>query len=105
MRFGLLLVLVCLPVSSFVGCGEASNNGFVEKVDMDFAANVKNDLVAIEKSGRLGSGFPVLLSNVKAMKDKSPEKADAIKKGLDELMALQGEAKIKAKATELIKLL
>lgn len=105
MRFGLLLVLVCLSVSSFVGCGEASNNAFVEKVEVDFATNIKSDLEAIKKSGRLGSGFPVLLSNVKAMKDKNPEKADAIKKGLDELMALEGEAKIKAKATELLKLL
>ena len=105
MRFGLLLVVVCLSVSSFVGCGEASNNAFVEKVTMDFGTNIKSDLQAIEKSGRLGSGFPVLLSNVNAMKETNPEKANALKKGLDELMTLQGEAKIKAKATELIKLL
>lgn len=105
MRFGLLLVLACVSVSAFVGCGEASNNAFVEKVDMDFVAVIKKDLEAIEKSGRLGSGFPVLLSNVTALKDKDPTKADAIKKGLDEIMDLQGEAKVKAKAKELIKLL
>ena len=28
MRFGLLLVLACVSVSAFVGCGEASNNAF-----------------------------------------------------------------------------
>ncbi len=105
MRFGLFLVVIGLLVPSFVGCGEAANNSFVEKVDMDFVAVIKKDLEAIEKSGRLGSGFPVLLSNVKALKEKNPAKADEIKKGLDEIMNLQGEAKVKAKAKELIKLL
>lgn len=105
MRFGLLLVLACAPASLFVGCGEAKNNAFVEKVEMDFAAVVKSDLQAIEKSGRLGSGMQVLLSNVQALKEKDPGKADAIKKGLDEMMDLHGEDKIKAKAKELIKLL
>ncbi len=104
MRFGLLFSL-CLCGSTFLGCGEASNNQFVEKVDMDFVANIKTDLAAIEKSGRLGSGMQVLLSNVKALQEKDADKGAAIKKGLDELMSIQGEAKIKAKAKELIKLL
>ena len=104
MRIG-LLVLLSLLGSTFVGCGEAANNQFVEKVDMNFVANIKTDLEAIEKSGRLGSGMQVLLSNVKALQEKDPDKGAAIKKGLDDLMNTQGEAKVKAKATELLKLL
>ena len=104
MRFG-LLVLLSLFGSSLIGCGEAKNNQFVEKVDMDFVSNIKTDLEAIEKSGRLGSGMQVLLSNVKALQEKDPDKGAAIKKGIDELMNVQGEAKVKAKAKELLALL
>jgi len=104
MRFG-LLVLLSLFGSTFVGCGQAANNQFIETVEPDLIANIRTDLQAIEKSGRLGSGMGILLSNVRALEKADPDKGAAIKKGLDELANVQGEAKVKAKAKELLKLL
>jgi len=88
------------------GCGSSNNNNETTvSINMDFAANIKSDLEAIAKSGRLGSGTQTLLSNVRALVKKDPTKGEAIQKAIDELIKTQGEAKIKAKATEILKLL
>lgn len=106
MRYSLLLLVSCFFVGPvLVGCSSKDENEFVQKIDMDFAANIKSDLEAIAKSGRLGSGTQTLLSNVRALVNKDPAKGEAIQNGINELIKLQGEAKIKAKAQELIKML
>lgn len=105
MRIGIMVFCCLFIVPTFVGCGSGSKNDFAQEIDVDFSAVIKSDLESISKSGRLGSGMGVLLSNVTALKSKDPEKADAIKNGIDEMIKLQGEAKIKAKALEILKLL
>lgn len=107
MRSTFFLVFCFLVVGpASIGCNNSNNNNeVIQKIDMDFAANIKSDLEAIAKSGRLGSGTQTLLSNVRALVSKDPAKGEPIQKGINELIKLQGEAKIKAKAQELIKLL
>ncbi len=75
MRSGWLLLgcLVC-GLRWLVAEGSSVNN-FEQKVEMDFSAVIKSDLEAISKSGRLGSGYSVLVANVNALKEKDPQKA------------------------------
>jgi hypothetical protein len=105
MRSGWLLVGCLLCTSPMVGCTGGSSNDFEQKIDMDFSAVIKSDLEAIAKSGRIGSGYSVLVANVNALKAKDATKGEALQKGLEELIKVQGPDKIKAKAKELIKLL
>ena len=104
MRWALLLVCLLLT-SPIIGCAGGSKNDFEEKIDMDFSANIKSDLEAIVKSGRLGSGMQVLRANITSVKDKDPTKGEALMKGFEELTQAQGPEKIKAKAREMLKLL
>lgn len=106
MRSFWMLALGCVIASSVAGCNSSNNNNeVVQTIDMDLSANIKTDLEAIAKSGRLGSGTQTLIANIRGLTKKDPAKGEALKNAMDELIKLQGEAKIKAKAQEMLKLL
>lgn len=101
MRFLSGLLVVALMVG-IVGCGSGGDNGFSEKVQVDIVGTIRNDLEAIEKSGRVGSGMTNLTGNVQVLKKTDPAKSDLLDAGLKEILALKDPAKVKAKAKELI---
>lgn len=105
MRLVATIVLVCFSLGLVAGCGGPSKNDFVQTVEMDHLANIRKDLEAIAKSGRLGSGFGVLMSNVRDFKKKDAAKGEAIESALKQLQDLDSEAKVKAKAQEILKTL
>lgn len=94
-----------LLFSGQLGCSGGGNNEIVQAVDVDFVSNIRSDLEAIAKSGRLGSGTQTLMAYARDFAQKDPSKGEPIFQGINELIQLQGEAKIKAKAQELLKLL
>lgn len=98
--FSGLLVLALLV--SIVGCGTDGDNGFSETVKIDVVGTIKNDLGAIEKSGRVGSGMTNLTNNVTALKKTDPAKGELLEAGLKEIVTLRDPAKVKAKAKELL---
>jgi len=104
MRLLISVLAVSLAIG-VTGCGGGPSNETVQKVDNDFAGTIKKDLEAIAESGRVGSGYSVLISNVTALAKKDPDKAEAIKKAPTEMLAIKGVPKIKEKAKEIIKML
>jgi hypothetical protein len=99
----LLMGVVALG-ASLPGCG-GGNAGFTESVDQNYVNNLKSDLETIVKNGRLGSGMGTISSNIRAIKAKDAAKGEALEKAFTELSSAKGEAQVKEKANELIKLL
>jgi len=95
-----LLGLVFL--ASFVGCDSGPSNVEVQTGNFDAAADLRKGLESIEKSGRLGSGYNSLTSSARSLEKTDPTKAEAVSQGLKELIELKDEAKIKAKAKEIL---
>ena len=95
-------LLVLALMVSIVGCGTDGDNGFSETVKIDVVGTIKNDLGAIEKSGRVGSGMTNLTNNVTALKKTDPAKGELLEAGLKEIVTLRDPAKVKAKAKELL---
>lgn len=86
----------------FVGCDSGPANVEVQTGNFDAAADLKKGLESIEKSGRIGSGYNSLTSSARTLEKTDPAKAEAVSKGLKELIELQDGAKIKAKAKEIM---
>jgi len=89
-------------LASFVGCDSGPSNVEVQTGNFDAVADLRKGLESIEKSGRLGSGFNSLTSSTRTLEKTDPAKADAVSKGLKELIEIQDGAKIKAKAKEIL---
>ena len=97
----ILSAILCVVfATTLVGCGGTEEVS--QKVDVNLKEIIKTDLQAIEKSGRLGSGFTNLKANVNGLKKSDPALGDAIEAGLNELMGVTDAAKIKAKAKEIL---
>jgi hypothetical protein len=100
----LSIVLGCLVLSGFIGCGAGSpDNNAVIKTDYDPAKAIKDGLENVKTSGRIGSNFGSVMISVNDLKKKDAAKGEAVEKQLNELTSLKDVAKVKAKAEEIIK--
>ncbi len=99
----LSIVLVCLCIVEFTGCGGGPDNNAVIKTDFDPAKAIKDALEGVKTSGRLGSGFSGVMNAARELKTSNPTKGEAVEKQLNELAAITDSAKVKAKAEEIIK--
>lgn len=96
------VLLTAFILCGFVGCDSGPANVEVQVGNFDAAADLRSGLGAIEKSGRVGSGYNSLTSSARSLEKTDPAKAEAVSKGLKELIELSDPAKIKAKAKEII---
>lgn len=98
--FGLMILLI-----AFAGCG-GSNEETVIKVAPPPPAEelLKTALTDLAKTGTpVGSGGMTLQQHVDQIGKADPDKAATLSKGVDSLMSMTDPAKVKAKASEMLK--
>jgi len=92
-----LAVSLAIGVTSCGGgrCGGGPSNETVQKMGQDFVGTIKKDLEAIAESGRVGSGYSVLVSDVIALANKEPDKAGSDQESSYRNACHQGSTKYK----------
>lgn len=96
-----------LVLLSIVGCSGGSNETSIKVAPAPPALELlKTTVTELEASGKsLGSGGGLLQQYVETIGKDDPAKAKALSPLVDSLVPLTDPAKIKAKATEILKLL
>lgn len=84
-----------------VGCGPVGDSATTVTPPAS-TDNIRAVLTDLSKTGEMNSGVMMLESNIETLRQTDAAKADALKKGYDELKALNDPNQIKAKAQEML---
>jgi hypothetical protein len=95
------LIVASLGLASLAGCGGPSDSA-VNVTPPASTEQLKAALNDVAQSGQLGSGGMVIEQEIEAIRATDAAKADALKKGYDELKAAASPDAAKAKAQEMI---
>src|SRR5262245_39042133 len=94
----LTFALVALSLAGCTGGGDAP----VKVTPPASTDQIKAALNDVVQSGQLGSGGMIIEQEIETIRASDAAKADALKKGYDELKAAKDPASAKAKAQEMI---
>lgn len=96
------LFAVVLATLSLAGCGGGAGDTPVNVTPPTSTEQLKAALNDVVQSGELGSGGMTIEEEIEKIRPTDAAKADALKKGYDEMKAATSPAAMKAKAQEMM---